>query len=488
MGLIEIFFIVVISAIALLIAIRPFWNDFFEIGGRSRRKAMDPDWQKKEEIASELEIKISSLTNQIISLVSPKRIDFYAASGGIFDTPQEAQHLSVKVLDLVNKIIQMGLDKSPIMILGEGVANVGKGSFKHGITVLKRFLSDITSVARNIDLDDNTLEDGFDQQKFLCLKILGFAEYYQQNFIEAISLLEEGLKMKKQDAESLCGLGLCCLKLDRNEEARDHFAKALKLEKAQGGVKSPFRAVLYANLGEVMRLNEDFEGALASFRKALEINRAVYGDEHHYVVLDLNNIGSLLHLKGDYAGALVNMRKAHEIDKALFKKEHPYVGVDLDDSEGFKKAHENYSMTRNSLTETLLMDKKVFGETHPQVAFRYNNLGLALQQGGDYEEALENFNKALEIYRGIHGNDNLYVATSFINIAQVYYSMKRPIKGLPYIVDAYLIFRKLLGPDHPDTKNARLSIDIYGGDLNAVEKELVGFDNITAIEQDSASD
>ena len=96
---------------------------------------------------------------------------------------------------------------------------------------------------------------------------------------------------------------------------------------------------------------------------------------------------------------------------------------------------------------------------------------MVLKAQGDYEGALENFNKALEISKAAFGKNHPNIATGYNNIAKLYFDKGEPEKGLPYVANAYKIRYKFLGPEHPDSKNSRLGVKLHGGDPEAVERE-----------------
>ena len=51
------------------------------------------------------------------------------------------------------------------------------------------------------------------------------------------------------------------------------------------------------------------------------------------------------------------------------------------------------------------------------------------------------------------------MATSYNNMALAYYAKKDLAKAKEYLGKAYAIYLKKLGPNHPDTKNAKVGLD-----------------------------
>ena len=55
------------------------------------------------------------------------------------------------------------------------------------------------------------------------------------------------------------------------------------------------------------------------------------------------------------------------------------------------------------------------------MAASYNNIGMVYDSQGKYEEALEVYQKALEIRTRVFGSDHPDVANSYLGIGNVYY-------------------------------------------------------------------
>ena len=104
--------------------------------------------------------------------------------------------------------------------------------------------------------------------------------------------------------------------------------------------------------------------------------------------------------------------------------------------------------------------KEVLGEKHPDTAMSYNNIGNVYYNLGDYNEALEYFNKALEIKKEVLGEKHANIASSYLNIGNLYYKLGDYKKALKYHNKALEIFRSELGESHPYTQAALQNIAI----------------------------
>ena len=82
-----------------------------------------------------------------------------------------------------------------------------------------------------------------------------------------------------------------------------------------------------------------------------------------------------------------------------------------------------------------------------------------LYHKGEYDKALEHFQKALAIWLKQLGPEHPHVVMSYYNIAYDYKAKKDLAKAKEYWEKAYVIRLKTLGPNHPRTKNAKAELD-----------------------------
>ena len=84
----------------------------------------------------------------------------------------------------------------------------------------------------------------------------------------------------------------------------------------------------------------------------------------------------------------------------------------------------------------------------------YNNLGCVNDHLEDYKQALENYQKSLDLYTHIYGqqiNSQLEVGYLYNNLAAAYYNQNEPDfqSALKYFTDALNILSLYLDKDHP---------------------------------------
>ncbi len=94
-------------------------------------------------------------------------------------------------------------------------------------------------------------------------------------------------------------------------------------------------------------------------------------------------------------------------------------------------------------------------------------MGLILDYKGEYDSAIEYFQKALEINLNILGPEHLNVSTDYITISKVYQNMRDYNKAAENHKKALKIYQKVFGPDHPDTKRVQKELELLKENTNS---------------------
>jgi hypothetical protein len=101
--------------------------------------------------------------------------------------------------------------------------------------------------------------------------------------------------------------------------------------------------------------------------------------------------------------------------------------------------------------KALEIREEVLGEKHQDTARSFNNLGASYAEIREYKQALEFLQKALEIRIELFGENHRDTAESLDNIAATYGDMGEHKRALGLKQEAMEIRKELLGEHHPDT-------------------------------------
>ncbi|MBM2834612.1 MAG: hypothetical protein HW406_1773, partial [Candidatus Brocadiaceae bacterium] len=139
----------------------------------------------------------------------------------------------------------------------------------------------------------------------------------------------------------------------------------------------------------------DLEGAEKLLQQSLERKKQHIDEMKKAAASDSYELGLIKELQLDYQGAENYFKQALEYDSENSEYFNIY-GLILDTLGNVKEAVEYFN-------KALDIDLKLYGEKHPNVAREYHNLGSAWDTLGNAKKAIEYFNKALDIDLKVYG-------------------------------------------------------------------------------------
>ncbi|CAM2720857.1 unnamed protein product [Rotaria socialis] len=176
---------------------------------------------------------------------------------------------------------------------------------------------------------------------------------------------------------------------------------------------------VFSNIAVLHCYKCEYQLALEYSEKALTLEQDTFPKNHPQLASAHLKIGGIHHQMGNYDLALKSYQIADEIYRIALSPDHPSlaithanIGMIYIDKGDFKSAIE---ITRKSLTTLGI------SENHPIRGIMHSNLGLAYLRCCDYTLAMENFEKALQIQFVSLPADHLNIATTYNNIATIYF-------------------------------------------------------------------
>jgi tetratricopeptide (TPR) repeat protein len=237
----------------------------------------------------------------------------------------------------------------------------------------------------------------------------------------------------------------------------------------------PGQASTLTDLGNILRLTDDYQGAARDLEQALAIYRDL-GDRLGQANA-LNNLGNLRDMTGDHPGAATNLEQA----LALYR--------DLGDRRGQANALNNLGIMRR-LTgeypgaardlEQALARYRNLGDQLGQ-ASALNNLGIVQSLTGDYQGTATNLEQALALYR--HLGDQRGQGNALNNLGVVQYRTGEYSRAAGNLEQALALYRHLgdqrgQGNALNDLGAVRYLTGDYSGAAGNLEQALAIYRNI----------
>ncbi len=336
----------------------------------------------------------------------------------------------------------------------------------------------------------------------------------EEYFLEALRIRCKVLREEDQTMASIYNnLGLVYSYQKQYDQAEKYYRKALNTRRKvlearkMPEEEDPETAKIYDNLGNSYNSQEQYDQAEKYLQKALNIRRKVLGEEHPGTADSYDNLGNFYLNRNKYANAKECFQKALHIrakvlkvldeegqDMALsyhhlglvynelrkydqaeeyFQKElgicrkalgenHWYTAKCYESMGVFYNNQEKYVKAKRCLQKALNIYRKRLGDNHPYTADGYHALGAVYLDWKGYTKAEEYTQKALDVYRKAREenktNTDSDMADSYYNLGTIYKYQKKYDAAVEQYLNAWRIYQRILGPEHPYTKRAERNL------------------------------
>ena len=277
-------------------------------------------------------------------------------------------------------------------------------------------------------------------------------------------------------------------------EMKEYSEATARYQKCQALAKTPDQvANVLNNLGLLYHRLNRLDEARTAFEKALLIRRGLARgnpDALPEVALTLNNLGNLKRDLDQMADAGAAYGEALEIYREFADKDAeayaPYVASTLENLANYHAAQNRATQARTEYEEALEIHRRlarrnpeVYG---PEVAHLLNNLGVLLSDEHWDDQARMIFDDEVTVYRGLsQKNPDTYrplLAAGLINLGAVLIDQKRLSEARRAFEEALQI-RRGLADKYPD---------VYMSDLALILHDLGGLDADEGRHDDARAD
>ncbi|HMR99529.1 MAG TPA: tetratricopeptide repeat protein [Anaerolineales bacterium] len=240
------------------------------------------------------------------------------------------------------------------------------------------------------------------------------------------------------------------------DEARKHASKVRKLNNPHRRLQATANVVLgllpAVNPDEAFdylnRARHDYEELIGELEKGRHSSdeftdslERIY-PELHLVLLSLGRT----HLRYfvDLDKGVEALQEAYKNSRKPQWKKPLYSAVALNEWARILRFQGDYSEALNKVMIAILIYKKV--RTNPKnlvnFGYFYETLGLIYKELSEYDQALNAFDEAQDIYKNIPGILETRKATITLEVGEVYVLKKQPEKAVEPLTEAYYIFKK----------------------------------------------
>mgnify|MGYP002619580034 CR=1 FL=1 len=244
---------------------------------------------------------------------------------------------------------------------------------------------------------------------------------------------EEGLRWGEHARAVLDRLGLDALhharldgamgnvlhRMGRQEEAREHYQRAIATRSEALGAEHSSLASLHINLGNVHYRQRKYDEAVASYERARELAASLLGAEHPLVGAAVASLGMVHMAREDYEAAEEDYGQALALFRASMGGDHPFVANTISNLGVALARVERHDEALAKYEEALVVYAATVGERHPDYARVLHNLGNIYQAVGELEDARWYYERALEIRSESLPADHWELGDSYAGLAEL---------------------------------------------------------------------
>ena len=273
------------------------------------------------------------------------------------------------------------------------------------------------------------------------------------NYDEALAAAQRALALAEQtpsaapdyQARVMRDLGLIYW-AKQNPKAKAMFERSAAIFEKSLGSDDPDTAYTQALLGNIYRVDGDYDPAEQILRRSLSVEEKTIGPDHPWIANTLRHLALLYESRRDFGKteeidtrALEMAQRTEGTDSLLYSQIENNLGVLFLDQLQYTEASPH-------LERSLAIQEKLFGPDYPPLAILLQNLGMVAREAKDYPLARQYYDRALAIRIKLNGPESRDVAANLINIANLHHSQGDYAKCLEIHLRVLNILEKTASP------------------------------------------
>jgi len=182
-------------------------------------------------------------------------------------------------------------------------------------------------------------------------------------------------------------------------------------------------------------------------------------------------VGFIIQENGESCDAIILHRKALKIRQHVFGKNHPSTAI----------CHNNLGIALENIGDYDLalvelrrgLDILKLGADNSDTATSYYGIGFVLEKKGEYDQALENYDKSLNLRKEVLHENHPDTAKCYNSMGTVFRGIGKNDQALVMYEKALAIRKEGLSNDHPDTATSHNHIGKLLGEIGKFSEALV---------------
>jgi len=234
-----------------------------------------------------------------------------------------------------------------------------------------------------------------------------------------------------------------------------NFARAGELYKMLRGLTSVFYGtknklyiLLTTNYANNYASQGNYDSAFILYQENLILTEQVFGKQHPEYGKGLSQLALMYNYQNRFGDAVRYYEAAKEVyEKSAYSNTNDYATLLSNAAECYRNLG-NLPKAYEYLAACLKIKRKIFGQYHYEIAASVNAVGLVLEDGFDYNQALEAYRFSKEILEKVRATETGLYATVLTNVGNCLSNVGKYDSAIYYLQAGLSRKEKLYGTNH----------------------------------------
>ncbi|CAF1323858.1 unnamed protein product [Adineta ricciae] len=287
---------------------------------------------------------------------------------------------------------------------------------------------------------------------------LGLINAKMNKYSAALFCYEKALEIYRETSPNHPQTATFCDNIAAVYSTLGHYSTALTYLQESFAIRGktldrnhPDIATSYNCIGSLYHHIGKYFEAISCYLRALEIYKDILPLNYHNLAICYNNIASAYNSDKKYWEALGYYKKTQQIYEEILRENNPDLAIFYNNIASVYDSLDEDSKALLYYSKALDFYQTKSRSPDPYLASIYNNIGMVYKKRNhQLEIALIYYDKSLQVKQKIFPSDYFDFALSYNNIGMVYYKMCNYSEAIQYYQRALEICQSNnLPPDHP---------------------------------------